>query len=620
MRRKLMGNEHAQVAKSLIYLAQALDMQGRFAESEPVLREALAIRRKAFGDDSQLAWEVIVRLGEALTRQGKMPETEALYREALAAVVKSEGLGSPRVNDALGRLAGALRAQGKPADLAGLYREQLQVVRGHLPVDDPRLATSLATLSNLLLKEGKFAEAEPLARECLVIREKKLPDDWLTFSARSLLGDSLLGQKKYAEAVPLLVSGYQGMKQREEKIPKASKVGLNEALWQLVELLRRRGKLAEASATAREAAQRCHTVMAQYEKLVADPNRHHECWSFAIWYEALGGLLKEIGQTQEAEKAYQDTQVLWRKLVANFNTEDHRFHLGVNYEALGHLLRQAGRATESLESFRAAQAIWLKLVAEFNMEDRRNHLGWTEDYIGQLLQEAGRFEEATEAYRQALAVWKKLVVDFNKDDYRNHVSGTFVSLATTLQTAGKRTEAEPIFREAAEHADAQTLNELAWQLATSSDPKLRDGPSAVTFAEKAVAGTNRTNPMIMDTLAAAYAEAGQFTNAVRVQQEAIALLQNEQQKKDYASRLKLYESGFPYRDHCVRWPSRATALLAAESSPKPNRWPASAWPFAKSRFPTTGGRSTPGACWAAVCSGRRNTPKPSRCCSPATKA
>jgi serine/threonine-protein kinase len=60
--------------------------------------------------------------------------------------------------------------------------------------------------------------------------------------------------------------------------------------------------------------------------------------------------------------------------------------------------------------------------------------------------------------------------------------------------------------------------------------------------------------MIMDTLAAAYAEAGQFTNAVRVQQEAIALLQNEPEKKDYASRLKLYENNSPYRDAPVPKP------------------------------------------------------------------
>ena len=326
----------------------------------------------------------------------------------------------------------------------------------------------------------------------------------------------------------------------------AERVGAVKA--DLAYFLRKSGKLDEAGVTAREAAQKCHASMPQYEMLASDSNRHQESWSFAISYEALGGLLNETGQTQESEKAYQDAQVLWQKLVANFNTEDYRFHQAINYDALGNVLREAGRAAESLASYQAAQAIWAKLVADFNVEDHRVHLGWTDENIGQLLKESGRFDEATEAYRQALAVWKKLVADFNKDDYRDHSAGTVGSLAATLQTAGKRTEAEQFIREAAEHADAQTLNGLAWSLATGPDPKLRDGTSAVTFAEKAAAATNRKNVSYLDTLAAAYAETGQFTKAISIQHEAMALLQNDDEKKGLASRLKLYESNSPYRD------------------------------------------------------------------------
>ena len=60
--------------------------------------------------------------------------------------------------------------------------------------------------------------------------------------------------------------------------------------------------------------------------------------------------------------------------------------------------------------------------------------------------------------------------------------------------------------------------------------------------------------MFLDTLAAAYAEAGQYDKAVSVQKEATALLQDEAQKQDYASRLKLYESNTPFRDHSTTAP------------------------------------------------------------------
>jgi hypothetical protein len=56
------------------------------------------------------------------------------------------------------------------------------------------------------------------------------------FNTRSLLGGSLLGQKKYAEAEPLLRSGYEGMKVREDEMPAAGTIRLVQALERLVQL------------------------------------------------------------------------------------------------------------------------------------------------------------------------------------------------------------------------------------------------------------------------------------------------------------------------------------------------------------------------------------------------
>jgi hypothetical protein len=88
----------------------------------------------------------------------------------------------------------------------------------------------------MLLNHGLYVEAENILREGLKIREAKLPDDWTTFSSKALLGASLLGQQKYAEAEPLLLAGYEGMKQREGKIPAAGKTRLVEAVQRLVQL------------------------------------------------------------------------------------------------------------------------------------------------------------------------------------------------------------------------------------------------------------------------------------------------------------------------------------------------------------------------------------------------
>jgi hypothetical protein len=65
------------------------------------------------------------------------------------------------------------------------------------------------------------------------------------------------------------------------------------------------------------------------------------------------------------------------------------------------------------------------------------------------------------------------------------------------------------------------LDELAWLLATYPDPRSRDGAEAVRLAERACTLTKRQIPVILNTLGAAYAEAGDFPRAVSAIEEAL---------------------------------------------------------------------------------------------------
>jgi len=100
--------------------------------------------------------------------------------------------------------------------------------------------------------------------------------------------------------------------------------------------------------------------------------------------------------------------------------------------------------------------------------------------------------------------------------------------------------------------DAASQNDHAWLLATSLDAQLRNGSNAVVFAEAAVALTNRKNPEYLDTLAAAYAEVGQFEKAIAIQKEAIVLITSANTsaylKSVLETHLKLYQSGTPCRE------------------------------------------------------------------------
>jgi hypothetical protein len=99
-----------------------------------------------------------------------------------------------------------------------LHEETLKRRRAKLGPDHPETLQSMNNLARAYLALRR-PEAEPLLRQALAIRQKNLPDDWATFDTQSLLGGILVDRKDYAEAEPLLVSGYEGLEARAAKIP-----------------------------------------------------------------------------------------------------------------------------------------------------------------------------------------------------------------------------------------------------------------------------------------------------------------------------------------------------------------------------------------------------------------
>jgi tetratricopeptide (TPR) repeat protein len=291
--RRISGDEHPSVANSLWELARMLMKAGRLDEAEQPFREAWEIRRKSLGNDDRLTIETGVFLGLIQRSQDKKGEAVAFLSEELDHAHAADGKGGD-TNSWLGVvlhhfaedlcyqkkfnkarqpaeeawalyqqrpgwpenerghayrvLAGVLTGLNDQAALDALdslQRDELARLRGKLSAGDPKLANFLANSAWSLLTRKKFAEAEAPARESLAIREKAIPDDWLTFNSRSMLGEILLGQKKYAEAESFLLSGYQGMKQREKSIPAAGKIP--EAIQRLAELYEATGQPEKAA-------------------------------------------------------------------------------------------------------------------------------------------------------------------------------------------------------------------------------------------------------------------------------------------------------------------------------------------------------------------------------------
>lgn len=122
-----------------------------------------------------------------------------------------------------------------------------------------------------------------------------------------------------------------------------------------------------------------------------------------------------------------------------------------------------------------------------------------------------------------------------------------------LQGLGRLAEARTAFETAVSlHPDYfPAQNNLAWLLATAPDDAVRDAEAAITHARAAADLTRHQDAGIIDTLAAAHAESGDFKEAVKWQREAIALIGKNELFVDtsgFAERLADYEAGKPHRE------------------------------------------------------------------------
>jgi tetratricopeptide (TPR) repeat protein len=193
---------------------------------------------------------------------------------------------------------------------------------------------------------------------------------------------------------------------------------------------------------------------------------------------------------------------------------------------LGKALTQQHKLTEAEAELRTAIALKPQ-ESEFHRS------------LAYVLGGQGKSDEALAQLQQA--------ADLDKD------GGSRLELANRLHQLGKEHEAVAEYRRALESQplSVEALNNLAWILATSGDGSLRNGAEAVRYAEKACEQTQNNDAMTAGTLAAAYAEAGRFQEAVRTAEKAanLAAAAGKSQFSDINRQLlQLYRTGKAYHE------------------------------------------------------------------------
>jgi tetratricopeptide (TPR) repeat protein len=261
----------------------------------------------------------------------------------------------------------------------------------------------------------------------------------------------------------------------------------------------------------------------------------------------LGNVFFQKGRVDEAVANYQ------KALEINPKFALARYNVGVAF-------LQNGRGHDAVEHFQGALEIEPDFAkAHYNLGVTFVQLGRVSEAIAQYnealeinpnyaeahynlgiaLLQIGRLNEAVSHYNKALAINPNYVEAHN-------------NLGTALVQLGRVSEALAHFQKAMEinPLNVEAENNMALVLATFPETWVRNGTKAVELAEHADHLTGNANASVSATLAAAYAEAGQFPNAITTAKRALQLATDQGNTAlgdAIRAQIRLYQSGFPYR-------------------------------------------------------------------------
>jgi tetratricopeptide (TPR) repeat protein len=241
------GLDHPYTLTSRNNLAGAYQAAGRTHDAITMLEANLKLVEAKLSPDHPDTLNSRGNLALAYCDAGRIVEAIALHEATLKVQEAKIGPDHPDTLSSCNNLAHAYESLGRWTEAERLRRDTLARRRHAEKADSPLLAADLIPLSRNLLIQSRWSEAEPLLREALAIREKATPDDWSRFDVMSLLGGSLLGRRRYAEAEPLIVTGYEMMKIREVRITVPERYCLREAAERVVHLYEAWGKPEQAA-------------------------------------------------------------------------------------------------------------------------------------------------------------------------------------------------------------------------------------------------------------------------------------------------------------------------------------------------------------------------------------
>jgi eukaryotic-like serine/threonine-protein kinase len=247
-RQRLQGEEHPYTLATMHRLALVYAEQGKYSQAEPLYRTLLVTRQRLYGEEHPDTLLTISHLARLYRDQGKYSQAEALYTKLLTVEQRLLGESDPNTVRTAYSLAKLYLLKRDYESAEPLYVKALRSGQGVTLANDSVWSSAINDLALLYINQRKYQQSEVLLRQGLDNVQETKDDSWLRYSCESSLGASLAGQKKYAQAEPLLLSGYTGLVRLSATIPLSSRDILKEGGAWLISLYKAWGKPKNAAA------------------------------------------------------------------------------------------------------------------------------------------------------------------------------------------------------------------------------------------------------------------------------------------------------------------------------------------------------------------------------------
>jgi predicted Ser/Thr protein kinase len=235
-RRRVSGREHPYTLTAMSNLAMAYLRQGRYAEAETLDADALEIQVRTLGEEHKNTPVFMNNLAAVYRVEGKYVQAEALFAKTLEIVRRLQGDEHPDTLNVMHNLGMVYQGQAKYAQAEAILIKTTDARRRALGNKHPETLRALSLLGQVRLQQRKYSEAEATLREALSAYEETSAQAWHRYNCQSLLGASIAAQKRYIEAEPLLLAGYEGLLQRRAAIGVDNLYSLEDAQKAIVQL------------------------------------------------------------------------------------------------------------------------------------------------------------------------------------------------------------------------------------------------------------------------------------------------------------------------------------------------------------------------------------------------